>query len=457
MRAEADAARRDAEAANRAKAEFLATRSHELRTPLNAIGGYAELLEMGIRGPVTDLQRTDLSRIQQSQRHLLGLVNEVLDLAKVDAGALVVERAAVRAGDTIDAALALVRPQAAAKALALSEASGSAVDRHYLGDEPRVRQVLVNLLANAVKFTAAGGRVSVECALTDAPPAGAALSRGVPYVALRVADTGRGIPPAQQERIFEPFTQADEGANPSTRPAGGTGLGLAISRRLARLMGGDLTVESRDGAGSSFTLWLPTPERRATRRPTTGAAEWPVARDTPAMGEPAVVPAVPALACIGAALGLAPGAVIRPWAARLRADPGIPDFRPDGSPLTDAELEDHAAPFVADVGLALRTLGEGGAEPAALLRDGTAILGLIAERHGAQRARLGWSDAALAREFVLLGEALEATVRELAGADDAAVAERACAIVQQLLGQAERLSRGGFRLATTTSRLGAGA
>ena len=124
---------------------------------------------------MTEAQRRDLGRIQQSQRHLLGLVNEVLDLAKVDAGELRVEREAVRAGDTVDAALALVRLQAAAKRLALSEVCEGAADRPYLGDEPRVRQVLVNLLANAVRFTRPGGRVAVSCALTDAPPTGAAL------------------------------------------------------------------------------------------------------------------------------------------------------------------------------------------------------------------------------------------------------------------------------------------
>jgi PAS domain S-box-containing protein len=221
------AARRDAEAADRAKAEFLATMSHELRTPLNAIGGYAELLELGIRGPVSEAQRADLARIQQSQRHLLGLVNEVLDLAKIDAGGVRVDRAPVPVASTIDAALALVRPQAAAKPLALDDACQGAGELTYLGDEPRVRQILVNLLANAVKFTPAGGRVSVSCALTGGPPpraaaAGAGSSGGAPahagpYVALRVADTGVGIAPADAERVFQPFTQAGRGTNTYTR------------------------------------------------------------------------------------------------------------------------------------------------------------------------------------------------------------------------------------------------
>jgi len=411
---------------------------------LNAIGGYAELMEMGIRGPVTDEQRQDLGRIQQSQRHLLGLVNEVLDLAKVDAGGLRVERTVVRAGDTLDAALALVRPQAAAKALALalSETCGAAADRPYLGDEPRVRQVLVNLLANAIKFTAPGGQITAGCTLTDAPPGGRALAPGMPYLALWVQDTGSGIPADQQERIFEPFTQLENGASPYTRPAGGTGLGLAISRRLARLMGGDLTVESREGVGSVFTLWLPTPERRAAARATPSAEDATVPRQPP---RPAPEVAV-SLTRIGAALTAEAGPVIRAWVARLRADALIPTVG-----RTDIELEDHAATLVTDAGLALRTLGENDGESRGeageLLRDSRAILAVLAERHGAQRARLGWPEAAVPREFALLAEVLREAVRRLVGEADAPTAERVHAVVAQILAQAERVSLGGFRLA----------
>jgi PAS domain S-box-containing protein len=443
----AERARAAAEAANRAKGDFLSTMSHELRTPLNAIGGYAELMELGLRGPVTDQQRADLGRIQASQRHLLGLVNEVLDLAKVDAGELRVERAAVRAGDTVDAALALVRPQAAAKGLLLSEACEGAADRPYLGDEPRVRQVLANLLANAVKFTRPGGRVAVSCALSDAPPAGAALVAGTPYVALRVEDTGVGIPEGQRERIFEPFTQAQDGANPYTRPAGGTGLGLAISRRLARLMGGDLTLESAEGHGSAFTLWLPTPERRGEPRPTPAGGMHRAARHRSQAAPPPHEAA--GLVRIGAALAAEAGPAVRAWVVRLRADAAIPTSPgPGRPPYTDLELEDHAATFVTDVGLAVRTLGDGGSDAAALLRDGTAILALVAERHGAQRARLGWPEAAVEREFAILAQVLGDAVARLAGPADAPAAERAAGTVAQLLAQAARRSLGGFRLAT---------
>jgi signal transduction histidine kinase len=444
---DAEAARRHAEAANRAKAEFLATMSHELRTPLNAIGGYAELIEMGIRGPVTDQQRQDLGRIQQSQRHLLGLVNEVLDLAKVDAGALRVERAAVRAGDTVDAALALVRPQAAAKALALVETCGGTADRPYLGDEPRVRQVLVNLLANAIKFTPPGGQITVGCTLTDAPPPGRVLVPGMPYVAIWVRDTGVGVPVAQRERIFEPFTQLDGGASPYTRASGGTGLGLAISRRLARLMGGDLTVANGEGLGSTFTLWLPTPERRAGARETPAADGTAVRRQPPGSAPEMAT----TLAHIGSALTAQASPIVRAWVARLRADPLLP-----ASACTDTELEDHAATLVTDAGLALRTLGESGGESRGergeLLRDSRAILAVLAERHGAQRARLGWSEPAVSREFALLDEVLRETVRRLVGEEDAAAAERVHGVVAQIVAQAERVSLGGFRLAVVGAR-----
>ena len=439
-RGEAEVARQAAEAANRAKAEFLATMSHELRTPLNAIGGYAELMEMGIRGPITAEQLQDLGRIQASQRHLLGLVNQVLDLARDEAGALHVELAAVRSGDTVDAALALVRPQAEAKSIILSTACAGAADRPYLGDEPRVRQALVNLLANAIKFTPSGGRISVDCMLTESPPSGLSLPAGVPYLALRIEDTGVGIPLEEHERIFEPFTQVEAGSSPYTRSTSGTGLGLAISRRLARLMGGDLTVDSKVGVGSTFTLWLPTLELRSIRRPRAGGT-----RDSgPRVAVPgdagSAADATTTIARIGAALAGEAGPAIETWVARLRSDPAVPT---DG--ITDYDLEDHVATFVTDIGLALRTLGESSAEPAEAQLDSRAILAVVAERHGAQRARLGWSEATVAHELALLGEILEEAVVRLAGPEYVSEVERALAAVSQLLAQALRISLGGFR------------
>jgi PAS domain S-box-containing protein len=235
------AARAEAERANRAKSEFLAVMSHELRTPLNAIGGYAELMEMGIRGPVTPQQREDLRRVQTSQRHLLGLINEVLNYARLETGTVHYDVADVHVCDTLAAAEALVAPQAQAKSLTL-KADRCPTSLVARADGEKVRQILVNLLSNAVKFTDAGGRVELSCG-----PAG-------DRVRVVVRDTGIGIPADQLERIFEPFVQVRADL---TRTAEGTGLGLAISRDLARGMDGDLTVESTPGEGSTFTLTLP--------------------------------------------------------------------------------------------------------------------------------------------------------------------------------------------------------
>ncbi len=241
-RREAEAARHAAEAANRAKSEFLAVMSHELRTPLNAIAGYAELIELGIRGPVTPDQRADLERIQRAQRHLLGLINGVLNYAKVDAGAVHYEVADVPLDEVLATSEALIAPQARAKGLTLRR---EACDPTLAvrGDREKVQQVLLNLLSNAVKFTERGGRVSL----------GSTAGRDG-TVLVRVADTGQGIAPEQVERVFQPFVQVDARL---TRTQEGTGLGLAISRDLARGMGGDLTAESTPGVGSTFTLTLP--------------------------------------------------------------------------------------------------------------------------------------------------------------------------------------------------------
>ncbi|HVE78606.1 MAG TPA: ATP-binding protein [Gemmatimonadaceae bacterium] len=240
-RAEAEAARVVAEEANRAKADFLAVMSHELRTPLNAIGGYAELLELGVHGPVAEPQRVALERIQRSQRHLSGLINEVLSYARVESGSVRYQIADVPMDEILRAADSLILPQVRAKGLDYA-CPGCPATLVARADRERVQQILVNLLTNAVKFTERGGRVRVECEAAD----GAVL--------VRVRDTGVGIPPEKLEAIFEPFVQIDSAL---TRTHDGIGLGLAISRNLARGMGGELVAESRVDEGSTFTLTLP--------------------------------------------------------------------------------------------------------------------------------------------------------------------------------------------------------
>jgi signal transduction histidine kinase len=240
-RAEAELARMVAEEANRAKSDFLAVMSHELRTPLNAIAGYAELLELGVHGPLGEQQREALARIQRSQQHLLGLINDVLSYARVESGGARYDISDVRLDEALRTADALILPQMRAKGLDYS-CPACTSDVVVRADRDKLHQILLNLLANAVKFTPRGGRVRVEWDLA----AGS--------VRVRVRDTGLGIPPEQQDEIFEPFFQVD---SKLTRTHEGVGLGLAISRNLARGMGGALSVESELGFGSVFTLTLP--------------------------------------------------------------------------------------------------------------------------------------------------------------------------------------------------------
>ena len=236
----ADEARADAEAANRAKSEFLANMSHELRTPLNAIAGYVELIDMGLRGPVTDEQREDLRRIRAGQRVLLRLVEDVLDVAKLETGRIALDLANVPLHQVLSAAEALVSPQLFAKSLRY-EYRPCDPTLTVRADRERLQQVIVNLLTNAIKFTPEFGQITLSTEHIGAS------------VHIRVTDTGRGIPGDKLDEIFEPFVRVE---NSFTRSTEGTGLGLAIGRSLSRAMGGDLTVVSTLGHGSVFTLTL---------------------------------------------------------------------------------------------------------------------------------------------------------------------------------------------------------
>ena len=239
---EADALRVVAEEASRAKSEFLRNMSHELRTPLNAIGGFAELIEMGAQGPVTDEQHASLTRITRNQQHLVTLVAEILNFVRVESGRMEYHIADVQMDRALSDIAEMLSGVIKEKGLILDgpRCDANAVAR---ADFDRVRQVLLNLVMNAVKYTPrGGGTITLSCSVTSNS------------VITDVADTGRGMPPDKLEAIFEPFVQLTTGL---TDRQGGVGLGLAISRDLAHGMGGDLTVQSTVGVGSRFTLTLP--------------------------------------------------------------------------------------------------------------------------------------------------------------------------------------------------------
>jgi signal transduction histidine kinase len=231
---------RQLEVASRHKSEFLANMSHELRTPLNAIIGFSEVLNERMFGELNDKQEEYLKDIHASGQHLLSLINDILDLSKIEAGRMELELTDFDLPMAIDNALTLVRERASRRGVALGLTVGERVGA-IRGDERKLKQVLLNLLSNAIKFTPEGGRIDVDVALEDGA------------VEVSVSDTGVGIAPEDLEAVFEEFRQV--GASAAKQE--GTGLGLALSRKFVELHGGTIRVESAIGAGSTFTFRLP--------------------------------------------------------------------------------------------------------------------------------------------------------------------------------------------------------
>lgn len=413
-------ARLEAEAANRAKSEFLAIMSHELRTPLNAVLGYSELMELGLSGPLTDKMREQIGRIRISAKHLLALVNDILDLAKVEAGRLSVSSGPASASGTIAAAIALIQPQAAAAGLKLTVAPVAEPAPIYLGDDERVRQIIVNLLSNSVKFTDPGGKVGVELDATESPDKAARLQPNRTYVSFRISDTGSGIAEEKLQSIFDPFVQAESG---HSRAREGSGLGLTISRRLARLMGGDLTVNSEMGKGSTFTLWLPADlaARDAGVKPT-------IASETVTLES-----YVTGLSRVGRVLLDDMQGTIDEVVGRIRYDPALSV----AAGLQFSQLTDHLPTLLSDIAGALVMIEELKGQPSPLLADATEIQRLVSERHGTQRHMLGWSESDLRREFMIVREEVERVIRDASKSGVELPVEDGIAVIGRFLDQSE--------------------
>jgi signal transduction histidine kinase len=230
----------EAEASSRAKSEFLAAMSHELRTPLNAIGGYTELLEVGVAGPVTEQQQDFLMRIRLAQQHLLGIINDLLNYSRIEAGQITYDMASVSLGEMVDRVTAMVTPQANAKGITISRERWDA-SITARADQLKLEQVVLNILSNAVKFTPRRGSIMISCDADE-------KTRRI-----RIRDTGPGVPATDAERIFEPFVQLGRSHG---NPQEGAGLGLAISRDLARAMGGELSLAQGEHEGAEFVLEL---------------------------------------------------------------------------------------------------------------------------------------------------------------------------------------------------------
>ncbi|HUF29361.1 MAG TPA: ATP-binding protein, partial [Gemmatimonadaceae bacterium] len=411
-----------------------ATMSHEFRTPLNALTGYVQLLDMGLAGPVTDTQRDFLQRLNASGRHLTGLVDDVLDLAKVEAGQLTVASEQLMLGDSIEEALALAVPQAQSRGIGLVDARRGAEDVPYIGDNHRVRQILLNLISNALKFTPAGGKVTLRCDIADTPAEDARVSGNGPYAYIEVSDTGVGIAKEHEAAVFEPFFQAEAAMGRRyRRTAGGIGLGLTISRRLARLMGGDLTLRSAPNEGSTFVLWLPAPHGRNV--------ELDVAQMEHAPQKEVSGYKSRRLVEITHCLRRHADEFLQAHLARLRTDSKLADAV---RPLSEVELEDHLASFIPDLLQTLAAIQDAGGLESPNQYDSCVIQRVIAELHGRQRHRLGWSEAQLLREQSLFADGL----RQFAEAripDDLGDRTTAIEILERLTTRSTAITLRGFR------------
>ncbi len=413
-------ARLEAEAASKAKSEFLAIMSHELRTPLNAVLGYSELMELGISGPINDKMREQIGRIRMSAIHLLGLVNDILDLAKVEAGRLQVSSVPCSATGTLTAAIALIQPQAGSRGLDLTVTTSDASSLVYRGDDERVRQILINLLSNAVKFTDPGGKITVDVEWAKSPDPDTRLQASRSYLRFSVADTGAGIPEDKLLSIFDPFVQAESG---HSRTREGSGLGLTISRRLARLMGGDLTVKSKVGSGSTFSLWLPAETLVKEVEPASTIAGQSVMphRELEGIGD------------VGHALLRQMETTVERIVERIRRDRDLSV----AAGLKFSQVADHLGALLADIGSALVVMEEAKGASSPTLADAVEIQRLISERHGAQRHRLGWTESDLRREFMVVREELENLVRNASEFGDPLPVEDGTAVIGRFLDQAE--------------------
>ncbi|MFL5561029.1 MAG: sensor histidine kinase [Gemmatimonadaceae bacterium] len=394
LRAAVKEAHDQALASSRAKSEFLATMSHEMRTPLNAVVGYAELLDLELPGALNPVQRSYVDRIRTASSRLLALISDVLDLAKLDAGRLVLARERASASSVVNDAVRAVQLLADDRGVRI--AAHSEADPEFIADRRRVEQIVRQLLSNAVRFSEKGSEVTVLATRFQAPN-GAVGANGSAscWCSIRVEDSGRGISERDMDSIFQPFTQVD---GTLTRAEEGTGLGLTIVRRLARLMGGDLSVTSRLGAGSVFTLWLPAPALLAEGATTECAIRERRGLTRSARG----------LVDVAEAMLADLDGLIDRFVQRLRTDPQVATV---AARMDRHVLEDHSTSFLADIAQSLIVIEGAGGEPAQLMRDAADIQLLIADRHGAYRQRAGWTEHELEREYDLLLESIDEVVR----------------------------------------------